>query len=626
VSRWLSALLLVALLSLARSVGAATSCDSAVEAWVARCSTAEGVHLEIEACVPGTVVLHAPEAALDVEVKAPNARSFRVAGGAGFSPVGEYSDWSKQSEARRRALDSLLRCAGARPVPLPRAGPGDAAGLRVLSPPWLLIAAFALLAARALSARSRFGPRRRDALVALGLGLAAGAFRLALIPFAFFHQNGQGAGWIGYALHDDAGLAGYGVGYPEVFAAAARLFRADPERGVFLLQAVLGALAVSLVYVIARRAGARTWIAAALALAAGCDPVLGRLAHSESYFGVELSLLMLGTASAALADARVSRRFVLSLAAAGLFAAEAARVHPSAWPAAALVPLPVLLGPGSWRRRVPLGASAAGVVFAVVGLTSFATLAATWHGPIGHHWLPHTRPRFELLVQSPLPLLLALALVSGAALRSWRGAVIALFAVSVLALSRLTDLLSDPNPAVTAAHQRLFVPALVVLIAAWFASVTRTPRAAQIGATLLVGAAVVLSRARWTELSALPTDGLEARFVRLARSRIEPHAAVGYVERAGTRVDILPLYDGVTAARVPLAAEKPIGSLSELPRPAYWFHSSLCSTAEASGVCERLERSAPLELVAERTLPARPSMRWNGYLGDSVHVALYRVK
>jgi hypothetical protein len=137
---------------------------------------------------------------------------------------------------------------------------------------------------------------------------------------------------------------------------------------------------------------------------------------------------------------------------------------------------------------------------------------------------------------------------------------------------------------------------------------------------------VGFASARFAEVRRLPTDVLEASFALEWRQRIERSAAVASVERAGNQVTILPLYDGITAGRVPISASGELLRLSELPRPAYYYRSSLCATPEGRPACETLERGAPLELIDDRRLAAHPSMRWTRYEGGEVRVTLFRVR
>lgn len=611
---WLAASIALAVLAQSWIADASPACDPGIAAWVERCSP----RFELVACHRGVVVVRAPDARLDVELRARSERSFRSAGALGLSPVGQFPDWSKESEARRATLDTLATCAERDPsLPLERTAAGaEPTPLRPIRPPWLVLAAIAALAL----AFGRTLRPTREALAALGLGLVTGVARWLSFGGSYFHQNGQGPAWIAHALGEDPGLAGYGPGFPELFGAVARLSSADPERGVWLVQSVLAACVPPAAWLVARRLGAGTWVAAALALGCALDPLLGRLAATESYFASSLSLGMLASAACALAAPRPrSPRFWLPLCAAGLLLAQSLRVHPGAWPAALAVPLPLLFGPGSWRRRLRLAALGLGLVALMVALTSGPALAEVLRGPLGQKWLPGTRLRWDRLGSAVLLCSIASALALALARRSWRGAALALTGALTLAALRLTDLLSDPNPAVAAAHPRTFLPAVVCL----FAVVGRERKLRPSLAFLLIAGSLLAVPYR-LGLTRLPTDVREALFVRELRPRLEPGARVAYLERAGSGVARLPLYQG--NERAPLGDADSSFDLRSLPAPAYYFRSSLCATPQGGPVCAALERDVVLEPVAERALPALPSMRWSAYAGDEVRVVLFRIR
>jgi hypothetical protein len=194
---------------------------------------------------------------------------------------------------------------------------------------------------------------RRASKLALALGAVAGgvfALRWLLLPTAFFHQNGHGASWIAYALSDHPGLSAYGPGFAELFGWAARAAGSEPERGVFLLQALLGSLCVPFAWIIARGVGAGPLPAAAFALVVAVDPLLARLAQGNRI--CRLCGARLRTA-AALAQSRLAAltRICGGGGVCGLFVSQAARIHPWLDRAGAL-PFVVVCTPGSLKRRL----------------------------------------------------------------------------------------------------------------------------------------------------------------------------------------------------------------------------------------------------------------------------------
>src|SRR5262249_5569701 len=159
-------------------------------------------------------------------------------------------------------------------------------------------------------------------------------------------------------------------------------------RGLFLAQSVLGALVPAAVYVLARRLGARRLLSVAIAAIPVLDPVLARLAHSESYFSPIFVLLTLASLLCPVsADPRRHPfRFALAITSAGLLVAQAARIHPLAWAATTMVPIPLLVGPGSLRHRLRKALLSAVGITLVVVVASGGFLWSATHGPLAGQW------------------------------------------------------------------------------------------------------------------------------------------------------------------------------------------------------------------------------------------------
>jgi hypothetical protein len=623
----------VALLSLAavaftaRGARAQGACESAASTWVDRCAASRGIALEVLYCPPGRIVLHAPSGPLDVELSASADHAFSQVNGIGVSPVGEFPDWATEPDSKRGALRDVEACVAADPTVSSAFGSGGSRS-RVIIPWRVLFALAGMLGMVAIAGRRASRVARRDAGIAVLLGVAAFALRAAVLPWAFLHQNGQGASWIDVALHDAAGFSQYGPGYAELYSIAARLGGAQPERGVLLWSALLGATVPSLVYAVARRYGAHPVASLAVSAVPLLDPILGRTFQSESYFAGITALTMASAALLAFLPARVRAHPLhagVVIVASGLLLSQSVRIHPTAWPAVLLIPWVVVLGPGSWRQRATgLLVTLVGVGL-VIGVSSGPAIAGVVHGSLGRQWLPHAMPRLSALDDRVVDTAMLAAVAGGASLRSWRGAVIAALGVAAISVARLTDLLADPNALVTAAQHRLELPVALCTSAAWLSRAARSPRRLRLWAPAFAGAALVSAVARFPVAVRLPTDALEARWAVEWRTRIEPTAAVATVERAGRRLLRLPLYSGLGPDRIALSAESSPSSFADLPEASYYYRSSLCSTAEGRSACERLEHTGRLELVEERELPARPSMRWLKYDTDRVRVALYRV-
>ena len=627
-------------------------CPPDALAWAKQCSETTGVVVERAECPDGVVVLSLRGergTPLSVEVHAAGEGSFRTVGKLGLSPVGRFDDWLTEPEDERTAFDRLSGCAARDPGPLrasvertrTAAGtPGGDSSRRegrdtppVL--PWrlALAAVFAatacLLRVRASSAVRRARARR----MALGLaGLAFGTWcaRRLFWSSAFFHQNGQGPLWIRYALGRMAPFTAYGTGYREIFSTPVAAFGGDPSRSVFETQAVLGTVVPACAWTIARRVGARRPVAALLALLVACDPLLARLAESESYFATTLALLI---SASALLCAGVplerSHRWTrwCAVLGAGLLVAQAARVHIFGWVPAAMVPFPLLLMRGPLPRRARFFAMATLGIAVVVLIGAAPEMRTVLVGPLGERFGTHRRslPDPALI---PLVLALGVVLLSLRATRSHRGVLAALvFALSIALGKLMSDIGGSPTPWVDGAQRALFAPALIASASAWSSMLSRTKHRALFAALALsLSGAFLLTRAR--SMTPLPTDALEASWVTSFKASLPAGATVSYLGRVGDRIDELPLYNPLpwSAAEPTAVPLRDAVTLLASGSDAYYVRTTLCFTPEGAPVCAALERTAVLEPVQSRSLPARPSMRDFSYLGETVPVGLFRVR
>jgi hypothetical protein len=145
-----------------------------------------------------------------------------------------------------------------------------------------------------------------------------------------------------------------------------------------------------------------------------------------------------------------------------------------------------------------------------------------------------------------------------------------------------------------------------------------------VAAAVLGVLGIGLSALQYRVLTTLPADAREARWALEWRRALPDGAVVAYVERSGTYIFTLPLYERATRARAfPIRlGDGPLPRLGKIPGPLYYYRSSVCSTPAAGGRCDELERSASLELVTERELPAPASLY--PYATPSVSVRLLR--
>lgn len=616
----------------------AQPCDGAVR-WAATCPGDE-VTIEVERCIAGGVIVATSvggEASINVEIVRSQPRAFQQVGDLGVSPIGEFADWASAPETVHRAFAAVVTCLETNPaldVPEGRLTPGgDSRTPDQLPVPWLLVGAFLLAAAAlGLALRGR-RPSGREILVAAGppVLVAVGAYvvRAMLTDPAFVHQNGQGPLWVTHAL---CVTPAYGPGYLEVFGWATRILGGEPSAAVFTIQAVLAAASVAGTWLIARGASVRLPLAAAVTAVVALEPALARLAQSESYFATISSLLLMAGGLISMGARRgrpTDPVYLLTVAAAALLVAQAARVHPVAWVPAALIPLVVLVGRGRLRSRFVLTATATigiGVTSAIFAVTVIASVAG---GDVGDQWLPNLLSRVPLrrLTWGLAAGLAGGVLIALAARRRWRGVVRGTTFFAVVAVAFSTHLINAVGPLIVSAYLLLFLPAFVAALGTGIDGALRRRRAGWVAAAGLVVATSASASWRAHELWVLPTDALEQQWVLDHRGELPEGASVAFLGSAGPRRRLhLPLYGlceaGPNTAEL-LAAEGTPRDLTTLPHTVVWYRSSLCTTSEGHDYCDAVEARYRLTPIVTTDLPARASMEGLGYDDGTVHVGLY---
>jgi hypothetical protein len=629
---WLASLAFAARLALAALVVAlgllpklAWASGSGAEVWAAGCPAERGLSARVAYRAEELLLFEVEPGGLRVEVRPDSPRSFRHAGAFGVSPVGEFADWNQEPAARRQALESFVTCLLADPSlaftgealrSSERSTPRSAGA----AAPWLLLGGLAALAV----ALGRARDLRGKLLWLAGLSGVALAFRAVALPWAYFHQNGQGPLWIDYALGEPSP---YGPGYREVFAWVARwaLDRGyAPDLAVFVAQAVLGALVVPAGWLLAHRAGARPALCLAVASLLAIDPSLARAAQSESYYATLASLLFLATAALSLGVTRqrtATVDFGLGVLGAGLFIAQAARLHPIGWIAAATVPLACLALPGRVSARLARTALAALGIGAVTALGAGRVLhGIVTGGELGGQWLPQALAR---LSNASIPPTIGLLLIVVFVLR--RRAFPPLLALVVCVGAATTANLLGGGPAlILGGYWHLYAPALVVAGAALVAELARGRRAATALALVVASGGAALAVVSWPALTREPTDVREQAWAMEWRKTLPAGARVAYVERVGARVLRLPLFgDAVRALYLEpgatrVAAPTHAGQL-------YYVRTSLCASAEGRDRCRRFEEQHRLRPVVTRTLPAIASLPYLTLPEAAIDVGLYEV-
>lgn len=463
-------------------------------------------------------------------------------------------------------------------------------------PWWLLGLACALAAGR-----------RRPARDDLALTASALAVRLACGAWRPFHVNGQGPLWIDGALHPQQ-LRAYGPGWTELHGPAAHLL--SPDHAVFTVDVLLSAAIPALVAAVARRLGlGRGRALVAGALVAG-DPVLVRVAATESYVTALLALTVASAWCLLAATAPAPRRTRALLWLAGaLTAAAAARVHPLAYLPLAMTPLVVGAGAGARDALRAAGAIALGValtsgcvladVAASVAHGNTAAPAWRWPAPA---WLLlaalglHPRARRLLPALAAAALLGTLVATTYAQSAVWQQA--ALRVVALPALLAAAALVPD---AVAAAPRRAAALALALALGA-----------------LLAGRSIVRGRT---------TDEDEYAWARRWLRDVPPACRVAWVAFAGPqRTVFLPTW-AHRGPSTPLDARGPVNVRALLAPPgcAYYLRTTACETADGAAACAAVERDLTLTPTATATFRARASHRALPYPRATVRATAFRV-
>ena len=615
------------------------ACHPDVHAWARRCSE-RGATVTATQCPTATLFV-VQASGLRVELVRDPQRGFQRAGPWGVSPIGSFDDWGRVDARLRAAFDQVLSCAradGRLPATLTApALTGVPVRRDMVRPPtfaertpWLLVLA---LIAYAGTVRRPGRVRRVDLAVTAGLFALTWLARTFSVEGAFFHQNGQGPLWIAHlALLQ---YHPYGPGYLELFGHALHLGSLSPERAVFGAQNLLGSLVPAGAWVFARRVGAGRPIALELALGVAFDPLLGRLARSESYYGAIVSLAFLAAALLARPAVRApwrSREFVLACVAAGLVLAQALRVHPVGWVACGVVPLVSLVGRGALSRRLRSTLAGFVLVGVTAALAAWPAMRVVLASDLGAQWVPRSvRVLASGAMRDAWPVfVLAPALVAATRVPK-RFLVHALVGAGVAFVAGLANVVATTGsrPWVLSAYHWLYAPVLVATGAAMLRAIPRTRSQAMIVAAAVLGVAVVSASSRRVAMTRLPTDAIELRHAVAWRDRLPQGARVVSLERAGKHMLVLPIYPGVGANRVtavPWTLPEAPPALDAVGSNAFYYRSSVCSTEAAVRACEAIERTYTLEPVSTWELPAIQSMAHLTYATAPIRTGLYRVR
>ncbi len=613
-------------------------CGAEFSQWAVECSAQTGVTVVPEQCSASVAVVAASIAGrtLHVELRRQaDAHDASRTGPVRVSPTQTSLD-SETQEDLRRVLEPVRDCVARHEPAFGRAvgGVGDGPVARVDARAlwaWSTIAAWIAFVAW-LAGRRR---NKRDLAAAVLVGVVALVFRdLAMEP-AFFHQNGHGPSWIESAR---CGGSAYGPGYASLFHFAALTAGASAERGVFLVQECLAALAVSAVYAIARLLLVSRRLALVATLALACDPLLGRLARSESYFATALALLTLAAAALLASGPQARPRDFRTQAGAmigGMVAGLAITVHPAAWVPAACLPALALLPrrSGRTRRHRLTGALLSALVFALAAMVvALPSVLAVVQGSLGAQWNDHVGSTTNLRdvgVALLLPWVLAALLPRRAG--TWL-VPLSLLYTAELAADASNMFNGELYIAPALAWQNLFrltaLAAGLALLAGLERRLWRVRRRAASAVLPAIVLAVGVGHAllTWSTWTALPTDALETRAFAAQLRALPPSAPIYFLMTAGSMGQEVPIYascPGDISHVVRLQANEPPPAI---PAGAYWFRASTCATTAGRPYCEAVERSLVLRSIQIERLPSRPSLPYMHYDSPEIESGLFHVE
>ena len=560
--------------------------------------------VEVVHCNPQTVVVDVrtnAQSLLRVEIGA-HQNPFTEVAGLGVSPVGSWADWKLVSEEVRAGFDAVQRCIAEVPIHRIRRSGNFASGAitqRGKTGPGMLLILGGVLSLLTFILVGTQNPRT-VALNGIGLGaLASGTvvLRHLLAPASWLHQYGQGPLWIRFAL---CGASPYGAGQQELFGWAIRF--SDPDGAVFIAQSILAALAtVAMVVMVRVISGRATW-AWLCGIGFASVPIIARLMQSESYFASQTSLIMIAAATLAVAGYRgklKQLRFHTGVLGASLLLAQAARVHPNAWPVVAMMPLLCLVRVGAIRTRIHQYLYVQTILMVVIGLTSGRHLMSVYHGTHSQHmrvgWsvieLAGYRWTWIAAFSVVGALLVPFSINMRSALLRWVVWVLTAVAFTVFVP------VSREFPAVWSGFASLHLAIATATMVAMIATTKRRRVFNRSFVVVCVVGIVLLCLGTWGTAQEIDSQQREAQWLRSIRNQLPDDALVFTYRGQGQDLVHLPLYGDCAIGPSQVRIEDFASSNSE---QSYLYRGSTCSESNKA-ICSRFTTDDVWRVFAQTT-------------------------
>lgn len=488
--------------------------------------------------------------------------------------------------------------------------------------PHLLIAACVLALGVPLARRGpTMAPPERAPLVerlAPWLFTALAALLRALLGvWGPLHVNGQGPWWIRGAAGNTSLLVGYGPGYEELFSLPLTHSPIGVDRALFGLNVLLSSAVVPLAYALSRTLNVERRRSLLVAALLAVDPIMVRVAATETYFVPIIALTLAATlafaAGSRCAEAEDRAAGAILWLAGALLCAQATRIHPVAWLPAMLAPavvlaFPVVSAPRVWMR--------AAYAFILVALTCLVTT------PVAEN-LRASMAKGNVTPGAPNLIAIVLFLI---AVRRWYPLAarkpLILVAAFHLVLLGGTFVVFAPNLVIWLSYQRLFLTVpLIALVAT--AQMSRR-RVACVAAVALAALAAIAIRGTTTEQE-------EYAWLRAQFQRLPAECEVTSVIRLDRTIVALPDFALASwrpgrQGTIDVQSADDVMAVRARASCVYFVHDSICATAAGAQRCAAIESRLSLVRVAETSLRSFSTRLDEPYLTSPIVVAIDRVQ